>query len=85
VARAAEAGLGIARLSRSLIHDQIESGTLVELLGNFLLDSNERTVWILYSRRRHMPLSVRSFVDFVVSRYREEKSSQTRSDTLVPA
>ncbi|HEY2000386.1 LysR family transcriptional regulator [Paraburkholderia sp.] len=71
VKRAVLAGLGIARLSKSIVQEELAAGTLKSLLGGFTLDGDERTVWILYSGQPHMAVAVRRFVDFVVTRYRE--------------
>lgn len=71
VKRAALAGLGVARLPRPLIESQLRAGALKLLLDCFDLEGDERTMWMLYSGRRYITQRVRSFVDFVVARYRE--------------
>lgn len=71
VKRAVQAGLGIARLSKSLIQSELSDGTLRPLLTHVELCGDERTVWLLYSGQPHMALALRSFVDFVVERYRQ--------------
>jgi DNA-binding transcriptional LysR family regulator len=75
VKRAVQAGLGIARLSRSLVKDELAAGTLTPVLGEFALDGDERTLWIVYSGQQHMTLAVRRFVDFVVAHYRQHTSA----------
>jgi len=72
IKRAVLAGMGIGRLSRSIVQDELAAGTLEPLLSEFTLDGDERTVWILYSGQPHMAIAIRRFVDFVVARYRQK-------------
>jgi len=81
VKRAVVAGLGIARLPRSLIHSELQDGSLQPVLGGFDVEGDERTVWILYSGKRYMTRCVRSFVDFTVARYRQPDISIHESDS----
>jgi DNA-binding transcriptional LysR family regulator len=67
---AVSAGLGIARLPLSLIQEELDSGEMRPVLENFALNDDNRTVWMIYSSQRLMPAAVRSFIDFVASRYR---------------
>jgi DNA-binding transcriptional LysR family regulator len=78
VKRAVQAGLGIARLPRSLIQSELADGTLRPLLTHVELCGDERTVWVLYSGQRHMALALRSFIDFVVERYRQAAAENKR-------
>ncbi|AJZ56639.1 bacterial regulatory helix-turn-helix, lysR family protein [Paraburkholderia fungorum] len=70
VKRAALAGLGIARLAESLVRTELNDRTLVPVLGQFPLKGNERAIWMLYPAHRHIPRTLQSFTDFVVSRSR---------------
>ncbi|CAB3806155.1 hypothetical protein LMG28614_06313 [Paraburkholderia ultramafica] len=72
VKRAVQAGLGIARLSHSVVHNELADGSLHALLNDADLCGAERTVWLLHSGQSHMPLALRSFVDFVVARYHQK-------------
>lgn len=78
VKRAVQAGLGVARLSRSIIQTELADGTLRPLLTNAELCGDERTVWVLYSGQPHMGIALRSFVDFVVERYRQHPPEDKR-------
>lgn len=82
IKRAVLAGLGIARLSRSIVEDELAAGTLKPLLTDYTLDGDERTVWILYSRQPHMAIGVRHFVDFVVARYRQSNPQRSANAPL---
>jgi DNA-binding transcriptional LysR family regulator len=81
VKRAVVAGLGIARLPRSLILSELQDGSLQPVLGGFDVEGDERTVWMLYSGKRYMTRCVRSFVDFTVARYRQPDISIHESDS----
>ncbi|MFM0024979.1 LysR family transcriptional regulator [Paraburkholderia madseniana] len=84
VKRAVQAGLGIARLSRSFVQNELANGSLRALLGDVTLCGDERTVWLLYFGQPHMAVALRSFVDFVVERYRlKPLESKARSDVRV--
>jgi DNA-binding transcriptional LysR family regulator len=71
-------GLGIARMANVLVERELAEGSLVALLRDFQLDSNERTVWMLYSGQPFITQAVRSFVDFVVDRHRDEDAVLAR-------
>jgi DNA-binding transcriptional LysR family regulator len=73
VKRAVQAGLGIARLSRSFVRAELANGSLRTLLDDATLCGDERTVWLLYSGQPYMAVALRSFVDFVVERYRQKR------------
>lgn len=70
VKRAAVAGLGIARLADSLVQKELDDRTLVQLLDQFPLKGNERAVWMLYPMHGHIPATLKTFTEFVVSRSR---------------
>jgi DNA-binding transcriptional LysR family regulator len=82
IKRAVLAGLGVARLSRSIVQNELDDGTLKPLLSEFTLDGDERTVWILYSGQPHMAIAVRRFVDFVVARYRQNNPQRNANPQL---
>jgi DNA-binding transcriptional LysR family regulator len=68
------AGLGIARLPLVLVQSELDEGELRPVLQNYSLNDDNRIVWMVYSSQRLMPVAVRSFIDFVVSRYRATTS-----------
>jgi DNA-binding transcriptional LysR family regulator len=80
VKRAVQAGLGIARLSHSVVHNELADGSLHALLDDANLCGDERTVWLLHSGQSHMPLALRSFVDFVVARYGQKSRECNKVD-----
>jgi len=82
IKRAVLAGMGIGRLSRSIVQDELAAGTLKPLLSEFTLDGDERTVWILYSGQPHMAIAVRRFVDFVVARYHQSDPQSNATPRL---
>ncbi|MGF6921124.1 LysR family transcriptional regulator [Paraburkholderia sp. 40] len=83
IKRAVQAGLGIARLSRSLIQGELADGSLKPVFENIELCGDARTVWVLYSGQPYMAVALRSFVDFVVERYRQNPPEDKR-ETVVP-
>jgi DNA-binding transcriptional LysR family regulator len=62
--------MGIALLPLSYISDDISRGTLIHLLPEFRINGGPRSISILYAGRNFLSSKVRSFVDFVVERYR---------------
>jgi DNA-binding transcriptional LysR family regulator len=61
--RAAERGLGIARLPIVVVHDALRAGTLVSLLEAFAPPPTP--LHILHAGGRHLPPRTRAFIDFV--------------------
>jgi DNA-binding transcriptional LysR family regulator len=61
--RAAERGLGVARLPLVVVHEALRAGTLVHLLEAHA--SPPTPVHILHVGGRHVPPRVRAFIDFV--------------------
>jgi DNA-binding transcriptional LysR family regulator len=60
-------GCGIALLPTFLVADDLRSRRLRELLAGQL--DGDPAVWVLHPSRRHVPLAVRAFVDFLVARF----------------
>ncbi|MDQ7982054.1 LysR family transcriptional regulator [Paraburkholderia sp. SARCC-3016] len=83
--KAAQAGIGIARLPASLVDAPMRDGTLVPLLQAFELENNERTLWMLYSGHRYMTPRVRRFVDFAAARCRRDKSPRRGFESILVA
>lgn len=63
---AAVAGLGVTRLPDFLCRDEIASGALVPLLGDWSYHSG--AIWALFPHNRHVSATVRAFVDFLGTR-----------------
>jgi DNA-binding transcriptional LysR family regulator len=62
--RAALRGLGMARLPRYLVADELHGGRLVELMPDWRLPATP--VSLVYPSREHLPLRARVFRDFVI-------------------
>lgn len=63
---AAIAGLGIAVMPTFLCNRELASGKLLALLDGYR--SEESAVYAIYPSRRHLPLRVRVFIDFLAER-----------------
>ena len=63
---AARAGLGIVYLPDFIIGDDLESGTLVQLLGDW--EAPEIPIHAVFPPQRHPSAKLRAFVDFLVAR-----------------
>jgi DNA-binding transcriptional LysR family regulator len=64
------AGAGIARLSESLVRQDLAEGRLMELLAplrSVYADGDPPAMWVLFAHRR-LPLRTRLFADFVTER-----------------
>lgn len=64
----ARAGAGLVQTYRFLVEEDLEKGTLVEVLSGYAGAS--RPFSLLYPGNRHMPLRVKLFVDFLVAKFR---------------
>lgn len=74
LATAAVVGLGIAYTPRVNLATALDSGQLVPILQDFW--DRDRSTWIVYPNRQHLPLRVRRAIDFLVDYF------QTRQATL---
>ena len=63
--RASVLGLGVVRLPRYLLSDELERGTLVEILPDWQLPATP--ISLVYPGREHMPIRATVFRDFVVA------------------
>ncbi len=61
------AGCGIALLPTFLVAGDLKAGLLREVLPDRL--DGDPALWVLHPSRRHVPLAVRAFVDFLVARF----------------
>ncbi|WP_105440478.1 LysR substrate-binding domain-containing protein [Neorhizobium sp. T25_13] len=66
--QAALAGLGIALLPLALTAVHLRSGELKQLLPDFGIDRGE--LHAVHASNRHVPASLRAFLDFVVEKSR---------------
>lgn len=64
-------GLGIGRLPTFVAGAQIADGRLIRVLPNYALP--EQALYAVFPERRHMPVKVRAFVDFLADRIGQEK------------
>src|SRR5688500_2016244 len=71
--RAALRGIGIARLPRYLVIDELRSGRLVELLPEWQLPVTP--VALVYPSREHLPQRSRAFRDFVLEWFHNPEHS----------
>ena len=72
--RAALRGIGIARLPRYLVFDELRDGRLVQLLPQWQLPATP--VSLVYPSREHLPQRSRVFRDFVVEWFDNPEHSQ---------
>ena len=66
---AAAHGQGLAMMPSFLVVDEIKSGRLTPLLTEF--SSSEYPISAVYPHRHHLSAKVRSFLDLLTKRYRE--------------
>lgn len=62
---AAVQGLGVIYTPASNVVSQIQAGTLVEILPEFV--DTTRSHWIVYPERQHMPTRVRAAIDHLIA------------------
>lgn len=68
----ARSGAGLAQTYRFIVEDDLARGALVELLPSH--GGTSRPFYLLYPHARHLPLRVRTFVDFLVARFPPARS-----------
>jgi DNA-binding transcriptional LysR family regulator len=61
------AGKGLAWRSMWEVGAEIESGQLVSVLDEFAAPGND--IYAVFAQRRHLPLRIRAFVDFLRRAY----------------
>ncbi len=66
--RMARAGMGIIRIPRAFLADDLRQGRLRQVLSSWSTLSSLR-VSAVYPSARHLPLKVRTFVDFLAQRF----------------
>lgn len=76
--RCAIAGCGVVRIPRSLAHEALCDGRLVELLGGYDM-SEDSGVWAVYPNTKYVPARLRSFVDFAATWL---KQNNARADDI---
>jgi DNA-binding transcriptional LysR family regulator len=80
-------GCGIALLPTFLVADDLRDGRLREVLPDQL--DGDPAVWVVQPTRRHVPLAVRAFVEFLVTRFAGvapwDRALGKRSTTSLPA
>lgn len=64
---AALAGVGVARLSKYLVNDDLRSGKLVRVLPTY--ESADSDLFVLYADRRNLLPRIRAFVDFLAAKF----------------
>jgi DNA-binding transcriptional LysR family regulator len=64
---AALRGLGLVDLPNFLVGDDIEAGTLVPVLGEFI--RQEGGIYAVYPHARYLPPKIRVFIDFLAERW----------------
>jgi len=67
---AAVQGLGITRVLNFMISDELRSGSLVQILGDY--DGGSFPVHLVYVRQGLLPLKVRAFLDWMTPRLRQK-------------
>lgn len=63
-------GLGIVKLHRYIVKEQLESGTLIEVLKGY--DESLQPIYLCYQPHRILPPKIRCFIDFICSKVKKE-------------
>ena len=67
LAEAVLAGVGIALLPTFLIGKELQSGALQSVLSQFI--PPERSIYAMYLPTRYLPVKIRRFIDYLLSRF----------------
>lgn len=65
------AGMGVTLLPRWVVASELRDGSLIDLFPNHNVTATtfESAAWLLYPSRRHLPLKVRVFVDYLKQKF----------------
>ena len=65
------AGMGVTLLPRWVVAGELRDGSLIDLFPNHNVTATtfESAAWLLYPSRRHLPLKVRVFVDYLKQKF----------------
>ena len=66
------AGLGIICVPHWLVGGELKQGILKEILKKHEISPNTSPIYAVYPHQKHLPLKVRSFLDFLTDRFRKE-------------
>lgn len=72
--QAAISGLGIATLPHFFVHDALKQKQLITILDDYTPPTN--TLYALYPEKRHLPLKVRTLIEFVTNWFQQEEHQQ---------
>ena len=76
LARMAAAGMGLSLQPEFMVASELASGALVEVLADYTRD--ELGIYAVYPSSRHVPLKVRTFVDFMAEAFGSEGAPRGR-------
>jgi DNA-binding transcriptional LysR family regulator len=88
VVNAVAAGIGLAPLPSTLFEAPAFKDILTPVLTQYPL--RERTLYLVYAGRKHLPLKIRTFIDFVLESFRAQsegpaaRARTVRSDLVEP-
>jgi len=74
IAAAARVGLGFCRVPRMVVAEDLASGRLVEILGDY--EPTELGIFIVYAHRDRMPAKLRVFIDHLVAWFDAERKAE---------
>jgi DNA-binding transcriptional LysR family regulator len=60
-------GLGLALLPTFIVGKDLQEGRLIEVLPGYV--PTERFIYAVHLPNRHLPLKVRTFIDFLLNRF----------------
>lgn len=86
LSEAVRGGLGVALLPTFIIGEDIQAGTLQAVLSDYV--PSERHIHAVYLPNRHVPASVRAFIDFLLERFAPTPywdRAISRSDSSTPS
>lgn len=79
---AAIEALGILKISRTRVADDIEAGKLVEILSAYDVD-RDAAIWAVYPSNRHLLPKLRVFLEFLSSWFRDDRRDKATAVRLV--
>jgi DNA-binding transcriptional LysR family regulator len=76
IRRATLAGLGIAKLSPTVIAKDVKDGTLQQVLAKYPMPFT--TLYLIYQRDRQRPLRVRLFMDYIKKAFKNSRNGDRK-------
>lgn len=82
IKRCALSDMGIAYIQRHVVDQELQDGTLVEVLQDHMEKKDSISIFLYYLQRRYLHSKIRVFIDFIIKNVERQRSVNVKqSDT----